>query len=415
MNGTVNLKVAEIFRPDLTSSGLLRLDVRAVGTPKSPVLSGEIRLENASVFPAGAPMGIQNANGVIAVSDKRLDIKSFQAELGGGTLTAQGGMQYRPRLHFDLGAKASNVSFLYSGGVRTGFDAELGLTGTTDAALLRGQVTINQLSFTPDFDLASLATGAGVEAPPAPEQGFTSKLKLSIGVQNSSQMNLVSRTLSIRANANLRVTGTAANPVIVGRTNLNGGDLIFMGNRYILQGGTIDFVNPTRTEPVVNVSVGTTIDQYNINMRFQGPVDKLRTAYTSVPALPSVDIINLLAFGKTTEAAQNAPAAPGTLGAESLLASGVASQLSGKIEKIAGISQLSIDPVLGGSQRNPGAHIAVKQRVTSNLFVTFATDLTSAQNQEVLVQYQINRRWSVNANRDQNGGFGFGARVHKNW
>src|SRR2546421_2968897 len=46
----------------------------------------------------------------------------------------------------------------------------------------------------------------------------------------------------------------------------------------------------------------------------RGPVDHLVTTYTSDPALPPVDIINLLDFGKTTEAAAATPSAPGTLG-----------------------------------------------------------------------------------------------------
>jgi hypothetical protein len=75
---------------------------------------------------------------------------------------------------------------------------------------------------------------------------------------------------TLKAAANLRVTGSAAQPVILGRINLNGGDLIFRGNRYVLQGGTTDFVNPSQTEPVVNVTVNTEVQQYNVRMHFLG-------------------------------------------------------------------------------------------------------------------------------------------------
>jgi hypothetical protein len=56
---------------------------------------------------------------------------------------------------------------------------------------------------------------------------------------------------------------------------------LFLGNRYVVQGGTIAFVNSMEIKPVVNLQVNTTIQQYNIAMRFQGPVDQLRTNYTS--------------------------------------------------------------------------------------------------------------------------------------
>ena len=182
----------------------------------------------------------------------------------------------------------------------------------------------------------------------------------------------------------------------------------------MVQGGTIAFVNSLETEPVVNLQVNTTIQQYNIAMRLRGPLDRLRTDYTSDPSLPPADIIHLLAFGKTEEAANAAPAQSTTLGAESLVASQVTGQVTSRITKVAGISQLSVDPQLGGNgTQQPGARITVQQRATSKLYVTFSTDVTTTQNTAVQMQYQVNRKWSLSGVRDQNGGFGLDARYHK--
>jgi len=213
----------------------------------------------------------------------------------------------------------------------------------------------------------------------------------------------------------LQVRGTAAEPVILGRMNLNNGDLIFNGNRYLLQAGTIDFRNPSQTQPVLDMAVNTKVNQYDIQMRFWGPADHLHTNYASDPALPPSDIINLIAFGKTSEAAAANPTPPGSLGAESLVASQVSSQVTSRIEKLAGISQLSIDPVLGDTQQNTGARIAVQQRVTSKVFVTFSTDVTATEQQIVKFEYQWTPKTSFNAVRDQNGGFSFLTSFRKQW
>jgi translocation and assembly module TamB len=196
---------------------------------------------------------------------------------------------------------------------------------------------------------------------------------------------------------------------------LSDGDLIFSGNRYRLQGGTVDFSNASRTQPVVDMSVNTTINQYDIQMHFWGPADHLQTNYASDPALPPADIINLIAFGKTSEADAANPTPPGDLGAQSLVASQVSSQITNRVEKLAGISQLSIDPVLGSSTQSPGARIAIQQRVTSKIFVTFATDVTSTDREDIKLEYQLNRKTSFNAVRDQNGGFSFETTFRKQW
>jgi translocation and assembly module TamB len=271
------------------------------------------------------------------------------------------------------------------------------------------------LSFAPDFDLTNFIGQFSGDTVPPPSQGFVNNLQLDLSVAATNGISLTSRTLSLDGTANLQVHGTAAQPVILGRVNLNGGDLIFSGNRYVLQNGTIDFINPYETQPVVNVSVGTIIQEYDITMHFDGPIDRLHTNYASNPALPPSDIINLIAFGKTTEAANANPTPPGSLGAESLIASQVSSQVTSRLQKVAGISQLSVDPVLNNNQQNPGARVTIQQRVTSNLFVTFATDVTQSQESTIKLEYRLSPRVSLSGDRDQNGGFGFDTRFHKNW
>ena len=370
---------------------------------------------NASFATAGAPLGLSGGNGVLTLTRNRLDVTQFQGNVGGGVVTASGGVVYRPQLQFDLALAAKGVRVLYDQSVRTTLNSNLALTGSFENALMTGQVAIDQLSFTSDFDISDLMSQFGGDATPPPTQGFSQNLNLDVGIQTPGGLNLTSRTLSLAGSANLHLRGTAAQPVVLGRLNLSDGDLIFSGNRYKLQGGTIDFTNTSRTQPVLDMSVNTTISQYDIQMRFWGPADHLHTNYASDPALPPADIINLIAFGKTSEAAAANPTPPGTLGAESLVASQVSNQITNRVEKLAGVSQLSIDPQLGSSQQNPGARVAIQQRVTSKMFVTFSTDVTSTESQIVQLEYQVNRKTSFSAVRDQNGGFSFQTTFRKQW
>ena len=414
--GTVDLKLAQLVSPDIASSGQLRFNIDSTGPRANPDVQGRIDIVNANFASGDVPIGLQNGNGVLTLTRDHLNVTEFKALMGGGPVTASGGIRYRPSLDFSLGLQGQDIRLLYQDAIRAGFNTRLSLSGNLQAATLNGNVDITQLQFTPDFDLMNFVGSlGGGEATPPPTEGFSNNLKLDIGVSSGGGVHLVSRTMSVEGAANLRVNGTASQPVILGRVNLDGGDLIFMGNRYKLQGGTIDFVDPSRTNPTVNVAVNTTVQQYDIQMRFWGPADHLHTTYTSDPALPPSDIINLIAFGKTTEASEANPTPPGSLGAESLVASQVSSQVTNRIEKFAGISQLSIDPVLGGNQQNPGAHVAIQQRVTSKIFVTFSSDVTSTQNQVIKFEYQLNPRVSISATRDQNGGFAIDTRIHKKW
>ena len=89
----------------------------------------------------------------------------------------------------------------------------------------------------------------------------------------------------------------------------------------------------------------------------------------------------------------------------------------GHVEKFAGISQLSISPVLGNESNgnNAGANITIRQRVTGNLFITFSTNTASTQNEVIQGQYQVSPRVSLSATRDQNGGFAVDTLIKKTW
>jgi len=415
LEGTVNLQMAQLFDPEARTSGELRFHINSHGN--GPNLGGEIDIVDANYASNGLPAALQHGNGVLTLTSDRINISKFEGTIGGGKVTAQGGVAYRPAIQFDLGLAARGIRMLYPQGMRETLDANVRFAGTTDNANLGGTVNLADLSFTPAFDLTSFIGQFSSVATP-PSRGFAQNIQLNLGVRSTNNVNLVSRELSVNGSANLQVRGTAADPVILGRVILNNGDVLLNGDRFILNSGTVQFVNPSQTQPVVNLALNTTIQQYNIALQFRGPVDQLQTQYTSDPALPQADIINLLAFGTTTEAsAQNSANTTTNQQAQSLIASQVSSQVTSRVSKIAGISQLSINPVLANStsQGPPGAIISIQQRVTGNLFVTFTSNVASTQGQTIQGQYQFNPRVGVSATRDPNGGFAVDAIIKKSW
>ena len=120
----------------------------------------------------------------------------------------------------------------------------------------------------------------------------------------------------------------------------------------------------------------------------------------------------MLAFGKTGAEKANDTSTPASLGAESVLAQGVAGQVAKGVQNLTGISQLTIDPTAGNNQ-NPGAQVAIQQRVTGSILFTFSTDVTDTQKQTVQLQYQPKKQWKISVLRDEYGGYGVDVRLHK--
>lgn len=420
-NGTVNLAAFQSVFGATTSgfqsAGTVKLNLAAQGTMAQPNMQGNLSFQNVSFSTASFPVDVSSINGNVRVSGRRMQVVDLTGSVNGGTMKAQGSVDLGKNPGFDLAVAAQSVNINYPSGVRARLDGDLRLNGSAAASALTGRVVIDYLGFTQQMDVATLASkfssGGGISTPSA----FERHTRLNIAIQSSSTLDLASTELSIQGAANLNVVGTLADPVVLGRTTLTGGELFFLGKRYDIQSGTIEFANPTETRPSVDLYATTTVNQYKISIHFLGPVDQMKTNFTSTPALPQADIINLLAFGQTTEQAATSPT-PGSLGAESVLASGVAGQLTGKIQKLAGISQLSVTPIIaanGVQQPGPGAQVAIQQRVSGRLLVTFTTDTAETQATAVQVQYDLGGGLSISALRDQNGGYGIDVRLHKSF
>ena len=404
--GSVDIRILKIVVPDVESSGTLALDVHSSGSASATTIQGQLQLKDVSMTTPDAPVGIEQLNGTLDITNDRVQVSQMTGLVGGGHVSVGGSITYKPAVQFNLALQGKSVRIRYPEGLRSLLDANLSFTGNTEASSLNGHVLIDNLSFTPDFDLAKIgdqfSTGNNLSQP-----GFADTIRLAIGVQSQENLNATSSQISIAGHADLQVGGTAANPVITGRTTLTSGELFYRNVRYQLQTGVITFDNPDETHPVLNVSVTTTVEQYNLTLNMRGPLDKLTTSYSSDPPLASADVINLVARGKTTQESNAA-----SQSTDSMIASQAASEVSGSVQKLAGISSLQIDPTIGGNNQNPSARVAIQQRVTKNLLFTFSTDVSQPGSEMVQGEYQINKRWSVSMARDQLGGVSVDGKYH---
>jgi translocation and assembly module TamB len=205
----------------------------------------------------------------------------------------------------------------------------------------------------------------------------------------------------------VRVRGTWDHPVMLGDVHMLDGNLIFQGTKYQISRGDIDFANPFRLDPNLNVEATTTIQQYLVTVSFSGTLSHLSLAYRSDPPLPTNDVIALLALGSTGE--QNGLRSSGgqqsqNYGATALLSAAISNQLGGRVEQLFGISSFRVSPFLAGTtEQNAAARVTIEQQVTRQLTVTYSTNAQSNQQQAVQLEYALSPKVSLVALRDING------------
>ncbi len=139
--GSIDLHIAQLFNPDLRTSGQLKLNVNSYGAAHGTDIAGTVDIVDAALATPDLPVGLQHCNGTLQLTKDRINITQLKGNLGGGTLTAQGGVALRPSIQFDMGVVAHDVRMLYPQGMRESVNANIRLTGSPQAASLAATST----------------------------------------------------------------------------------------------------------------------------------------------------------------------------------------------------------------------------------------------------------------------------------
>ncbi len=411
--GAADLRLLGAFLPRSDTSGLAEVDAAILGSLSNPRVNGRVRLNGASFRYGDFPTGLSQITGDLVFDASRLVFDNLTAESGGGQLSLTGALSYADGLvRYDLTARSQRLRIRYPVGMSWLAGGTLRLLGNSQSGTLSGRVTVERLLMAEGFDLGSLVTSS-VEPFTAPSTTSPFLRNLQFDVQADLAPNARFEWTSARfqTEASMRIRGTWEHPILLGHIHLLNGDMEFRGNRYQLSRGDINFANPFRLDPVINVEAATTIRQYEVTINFSGPASHLTMSYRSDPPLPSSDIIALLALGQTGEESRlrglSAVQTPGT-GATTLLSEAISSQLGGRIQRLFGISRFSVDPFLDSTSagQEASARITISQQVSQDLIITYITNVTSSQQQIIQIEYAVRRDVSLIALRDQNGTFG---------
>jgi translocation and assembly module TamB len=417
LRGTVNLELATEFERDLRARGVARIDANIRGALADPQIFGRLELGGAAVNAGDFPNGLEDVRGTLLFDSRRVTIdRALTAKTGGGDLSLSGFLEFGgEEIRYRLQGRAARVRVRYPEGASTLADADLSFTGSSTRSLLAGTVTVLRSGFVPRTDLGTLL-GQGGRTPlpsPGPQNALLRGMQFDVKIATAPGMEFASSlTRDLQASADLRLRGSPLRPLLLGRVQIDQGEIDFYGNKYTISRGEISFYNPVRIEPILDMDLETRVRGVIVTINFAGPVDKLNVSYRSDPPLRSNEIVALLAVGRSPDSASSTLAGPGhqsgalAASGNSLLGQALSAPISSRMQRFFGVSRVKIDPQLTGLEGTPQARLTVEQDVSRDVTVTFVTNLNRSPIQQIVrVEWSINRAWSAFAMRDENGLF----------
>jgi translocation and assembly module TamB len=421
VTGAVNLGLLKGLMPELHATGEANVNVAIEGTMSKPRITGRTTVRDASANYSDFPVGLSHLNGDLVFDRSRLLFENVTADSGGGQLTLNGSVTYGEEgpTRYEIYARTPQVRIRYPAGMSWLTGGTLQLVGTTERAVLSGNVELKRLLFAPGADITSFfGASPDTSAVGAASSAFMRNLTFDVAAHTSPGARIEWTGAQVEIDSDLHLRGTWDRPILLGHIHLLGGEMSFRGNTFTLTRGDVNFANPFQLDPELNIEATSTISQYLVTINFSGRASKLSLSYRSDPPLPDTDIIALLALGSTgQESALRSTAAGSNYGATALLSEAVSSGVGGRIEHLFGISHFRIDPFLAGTatESNASARVTIEQQITRDLTVTYSSNAASDQEQLIQVEYHVKRDLSIVFLRDINGTYGLDVKFVKHF
>ena len=405
-SGSVSMALVETFEPDLMSSGKVTFKVAAGGRLKRPTVDGDVEFRSVNLSVDGVANGLSNLNGTVVFNQDRLDVKDLTAMSGGGQLKIGGSVTYEKGIFAELTATGDVVRVRYNGLSAT-TNARFRLQGTPQSMLLSGDVLMTRFGVGQDVDFSAFSSMGGLQAPSDPNSA-ANKIRLDVHITSSQQLEFQNSFAELAGSVNLNLRGTLASPSVLGSIQITDGSATYLGTKYQLERGLIDFTNPVRIDPTIDLDASARVESYDITVGVHGTVTNLKPTYRSEPPLTEADIFNLLALGRTQEEAQLNQEQVGTATnatSNALLGGALNATVQSRVGKLFGAGSVKIDPAFIGTLGNSSARITVTEPLSPQVTVVFATNINETAEQLIQVQYQLNDEYAIVATRDENDVF----------
>src|SRR4029079_10689008 len=415
-------------------SGRAALTAGINGPLYEPVFSGSATIAGGRIRHFSLPNSLDAINGTIRFDPTGVRLDDVTATMGGGRV------QFGGRIGFDgympgelnVSVRGEDMHLRYPEGVRSTVDADLVVGGNVQALALGGVVTVKNAIWNTRLDpnasifdfgrgRAAVPDVAPVAAPPP------IPLRFDVEVRIPSTLRVENNLARLVASADLQLRGTYDRPLLFGRAEVDRGEVTFEGRRYFVTRGNIDFTNPTRIEPFLDVEAETRVrvpgQTYQVTVRAVGTVNRLQPELSSDPPLPAADVLALLfsdvrrtngpgdVEGLALRPENRSELEYGLIRtrATQLIAGPVSSEVGRIVEQTFGVDTFQLTPSFIDPYRqstrglNPSARVTIGKRISERAYLTFSRNLSSSSNDQILLlEYDESDRlsWILSRNED---------------
>jgi Outer membrane protein/protective antigen OMA87 len=413
LRGTLEAALLQLFVTDLRADGHIAVAGNLTGTTDAPHFIGTAEFQNASARVPGLPQAIDAITGTLIFRADRIDIDSIRLRLGGGQIVLGGSVALEGMTPKSVRVtmQGTEVAIRYYEGLTLEANFALLLSGDLDRAVLTGDVTVNRALYFRDTDIGAALLNAVLSrrgVTPVVSAAWQDHIGLRLHLTSDNTLAVRNNIADFAGSADIEVTGTLGNPVILGLVTLNeGGRIRFQDVDYRVVRGSVNFQNPFRIDPFFDVSLEARVSggiseiesgPLDVTVTLTGTIDRMTPSITSDPPASDITLFSLLGLGALTRNT-NTPLTAGTAG-RSLLFQSVSRYLNSGGLSLFDSFAISPDPGDLDKTGDPGTKVSFEKRLSNNVRALVIYNTRDSKNR-ISIEWQVTPDWVLQFTSDQ--------------
>ncbi|MCP4347883.1 MAG: hypothetical protein GY795_20460 [Desulfobacterales bacterium] len=417
VKGDIPLKVVSLFVEETHGlTGNLILSGTVGGDVSQPDIKADIRLKKIGMTVPNLMQQIHDVNGQILLSSDLADIKKIEGRLDTGRFGLSGKVnlkKFNPS-KVDLKVSANALPLEIPETLDALLNTDLKVRGTPEKTTVSGEAVILEGRYYKDVNLTmNIIKGIGKKkretAPVRPEikAPFLKNMIFDVNVKHRNPFLVDNNLATLEINPDLSVHGKLNNILISGRAEIGSGTIAFQKKKFDVKKGAVDFLNPYKIEPTLNIESEVKVRKWTISLNVSGTPDNLDFKLTSDPSEEYQDILSLIAVGKTTsELAGSGEGEPSQTPAQ-MLAEIVAKTVGEDVKKATGLDVLEVETQGQGDDDSDRIKVTIGKELSRRMTVKYSVESKNGEMvQQASTEYKFLENLLLNGFQDNKGVFG---------
>jgi len=389
--------------------GNARYVLAAKGGWNSPEVNGGIDISKGAFGLVGVPQRLAEIDGYAYFEGDTLVIEKIDAKLGGGDIALSGVLKFE-----GLQTKSANIDMLLkdvnitlASGFKTNLGGDVIYRASPESKLITGEVAINSAEYTDRIEWRSWLLKVKQAEAAMPREGALDDLKLSVRLYGSDNITIDNNVARAKLKMDMVLRGTVGEPLLLGRVEATDGKVYFRNSEFNIVRATADFSDTTSKEPYVDIVAETSVKGYHVWLTLEGRPEQLDMTLISDPELEEEEILALLTVGDFGERLKGLEGGIGAAEASSVLTGQFQDVVEERLRDLTGITRFTIDPYVSRRTGTITPRLTVTKRLgNENLFVTYSSSMSTSEEQEIKLEYVVNKNVSLLGGQDDLGTLG---------